>query len=252
MIQTTGTILVNDPVTVTVRVFFEDNGMPRSGIDSVRIITSAGVDLPVPQPFDCPFSHSAVVGPVPRTELPLWAETRDCSGEITPVESNGPLFDSESRPDSEPEPGTPMPCLAEVMCPADSGCAELEREAMRSYEGLAEHCGECAALRASERREREKFWGWMVLGLAMLVVAMIFVAQGPWGAIGALFWAAAGAYLIYEATQASIRADRLARRAEECEEEMSGLRDAFNEAVQRIELACCPHCVTVPLTEPSC
>lgn len=255
MIQAAGTIVDYDAVAVTVRFTFEDDSSPTSGIERVRITTDAGVEVPIPQPSGCPARYSAEAAPVPRTELPLWAEAVDCSGEMTGREENGPFFEEESS--SAPEPGVPLPCLPAVMCPPDPGCSDAQGELARLNRDLADHCEACQRLRSQWEWKIQQAAAWALLAAIFAVaigILTLAVATSGWMAL--LFLALLAAAVIgfgfatWEAQRASLAAERLREDLEACERNLGHVRGRAQEALQSVESSCCPGCIDVPTTLP--
>jgi hypothetical protein len=223
------------------------------GISRVSIFDTAGVELDVPQPTGCPHIWEFDVGPIARGRLPLWVEAEDCARQITRREQNGPFFTMGPN-----LPGVPMPCAPELMCPPmTAACNTATSDILAAQAELQVVCERCARLRRAQEGALAEAIGFTIAAAVFAILAAFFAiiafSGGFWGAIGFVLMLAAGAMMLYfagEAARAYERERSLRLQAEACERRMRELRDAFDDALERIGESCCLPCVFAPLTAP--
>ncbi|MEW5250558.1 hypothetical protein [Microbulbifer discodermiae] len=187
------------------------------------------------------------LGPIARTRLPLWVEAFDCGGRTTPREENGPLLTPLPL-----EPGLPVRCSPEVMCPPATGCGVAVADTAAAAAELSDVCEECEGLRKRLSSKEAEAIGFFIASMVAAVLAAIFLALGSWFSLAGVALAIAAAGLLVAFHEASNAANRLRSQAEECEAQLEQLRDNYDSGLQRIGSHCCEACMIGAPLSPAC
>ncbi|MBK9456814.1 MAG: hypothetical protein WBP31_11325 [Chitinophagales bacterium] len=197
--------------------------------------------------FNCETSVIGNVGTIPLYRLPFFVEVTTC---LDATFTSMPLFETPTR--DVPNPGVPLPC-SPLFCPPNALCDEAQSRANRERSIINEMCPQFRLLKHDRDKQRDLMILYYASAAALAIAgALIITVGGIYGLVVGIILLVAAGILLGLAIAATITFNQTNGEFLAMERRMNDALNRFNSAANDARTHCCPHCITVDLSAPTC